>query len=343
MRLKRFKEKLKGEQAGVFLVEDNVNRLYIAGMPLSAGSLVIGEECRLFVDGRYIEAAQSQSDFPVALLEKGAVESFLKELGGPVAVDGGLISASRAASLREAGIELELLPGWLSELRAVKDELEIERLRAAAALAASGFDLLKTLLRDGVRENELARQLRLYWTEHGGEGPSFEPVVGFGAHTSMPHYETGEGELKPGDAVQIDIGVQLDRYQSDMSRVLFHGQPTEKMMEIYQIVREAMERAIETVRPGVTAGEVDAAARDHIVQAGYGDQFPHSLGHGVGLEVHEAPWIRRFAPWSEQLLEENMVFTIEPGIYLPGLGGVRLEDTGVVTATGWESLTQRPL
>jgi Xaa-Pro aminopeptidase len=191
-------------------------------------------------------------------------------------------------------------------------------------------------------ESEAALELDFFWKKRGGQGFSFDPIIAFGANSSMPHYRAGITPLKKGDTVLIDIGVMVNNYHSDMTRTVFFGEPHPEMRKIYNIVREAQTRALDAVKPGVHAGELDKAARGYIEAEGYGPQFSHSLGHGVGLEIHEWPFLRNRVPMADIPIKEGMCLTVEPGIYIEGLGGVRIEDSIIVTQEGYRSLTNRP-
>lgn len=172
----------------------------------------------------------------------------------------------------------------------------------------------------------------------GGQGVAFEPIIAFGENSAIPHHRASETRLSQGMTVLIDIGVKWKGYHSDMTRTLFWGEPPEIMREIYDIVQEAQMRALTICKPGTLIGELDSAARDYITSKGYGEKFLHSLGHGVGLEIHEWPLIRKREPYQSLPLQAGMVITIEPGIYLSNIGGVRIEDTIVITPTGYEIL-----
>ena len=320
------------------LIDNPIDLAYLTGLNLSAGLLFIGEDERLFVDGRYLEACQAAAPMPVAPL-KETVYQDLPE--GPIAFDSERVSY-QVYQKWSKDLTLVPVPGLMKQVRAVKEPQEIERLKKAAELCSRGYDYLLTQLREGVSERALGCAFELFCLQEGGEALSFEPIVAFGAHSAYPHYHSDATPLHEGDSVLLDLGFQLERYQSDMTRVVFFGTPPAEMEKIYSIVKEAMEAALALLKPGVTAGQLDTAARDLITKAGYGEAFCHSLGHGVGLEVHEYPVLRNADPYKDVEMEEGMVVTIEPGIYLPDVGGVRLEDTVVVTADGWESLTQRP-
>jgi len=326
-----------------------VNLYYLTGMKLSDGRLLVHEKgAHLFVDGRYYENCQRAKVCTVVRAEPGTFRDtldsddfqFIETLG----FDGDNTSYNRYLRLREQlSVSLLALDNPVRAMREIKDDGEIALLREAAALGSEGFDFVCSQLREGITEEEVARELEVFWKRKGGKALAFDPIIAFGAHSSMPHYTVGSRDLREGDVVLIDIGVNLQHYHSDMTRVVFFGKPHPELLAIYRIVQRAQEMALALCRPGTSVGELDAAARDFIGGYGFGEHFTHSLGHGVGLEIHESPTLRNRLPHSEKVLEEGMVITVEPGIYLPGVGGVRLEDTVVIIKGGHENLTNRPL
>ncbi len=333
-----------------FLVEDQVNLYYLTGLDLSAGRLLVTQkEAFLFVDGRYLERCQTLSPFPVIRTEPNSdtFKDWLHHhpLISRIAFSQGTTSFKQYRELAKIDQNFSRKIEWIpldspvEQLRITKDPEELEALQTAADLGSRGFDFLCELLKPGISEVEAATELEIFWKRQGAE-PGFKPIIAFGANSSMPHYRPGHTKLKSRDSVLIDIGVVLDHYYSDMTRMAYLGTPLPKMAEIHAIVQEAQQAAIALCVPGTTTGQLDDAARSMIRKAGYGDQFLHGLGHGVGLEIHEAPFLRN----RDIVLQPGMVITIEPGIYLPGIGGVRIEDTLLVSKAGpAKSLTKRPV
>jgi len=230
----------------------------------------------------------------------------------------------------------------LAELRIRKDGAEIAALRRAAAAADTAMMAIRDLGSDGVgmTEAELAARIETELTAAGGAELSFEPIVGSGPNGAMPHHTHSDRIIEAGDPVVVDFGTRVDGYPSDQTRtVVFDGEPNEEFQAVHDVVRHAQKAAIETIEPGVTAGEVDAAARESIETAGYGEQFIHRTGHGVGLDIHEEPMI---VDGSDRLLKPKMVFSVEPGVYVPGAFGVRIENLVVVTQEGCERLNTTP-
>jgi Xaa-Pro aminopeptidase len=226
----------------------------------------------------------------------------------------------------------------VAPLRIRKDDAELDALRRAADAADEAMAAVRALGADavGLSESELAARVESFLADAGGQGVSFETVVGSGPNGAMPHYRHGDRTIEPGDPVVLDFGTRVDGYPSDQTRtVVFDGDPSETFREVHDVVRAAQQAAVDAVEPGVTAASVDRAAREVVADAGYGDAFVHRTGHGVGLDVHEEPYI---VAGNDRELEPGMVFSVEPGVYLDSEFGVRIEDLVVVTADGCERL-----
>jgi Xaa-Pro aminopeptidase len=346
-RLKNLQKQLQSKQIDFLIVDDPTNLYYMTGLKLSLGRLCVSDkqEPLLLVDGRYIEACKTHSPFPVRLTQEGIVLEHLQALGARrIGFDSSRTTYQSYLDLQkllEPHANLIPIDDPFLELRQIKDKEEIYILKKAAALAAEGFDFAASILREGITEREVAIELEIFWKRKGGERLSFDPIIAFGANSSMPHYRPAAVKLKKGDTVLIDIGVTKDSYCSDMTRTLFFGQPPAEMAKIYEIVREAHKRAMNVCRPGILIGEVDKTARDYITSQGYGNLFSHGLGHGVGLDIHEAPILKQIPAFQHNPLEKGMAITIEPGIYISCLGGVRIENTLIITDDGFEDLTLR--
>ncbi|ADI39207.1 Xaa-Pro dipeptidase [Waddlia chondrophila 2032/99] len=345
-RIEKLKQLLEHEECDGLIVDDTINLYYLTGLYLSAGKLLISpKETTLLVDSRYYELCKSDSPFPVVLSTKTSTINDLLSGSGikQLAFNSDNTTYGEFKKLEKEAELLNLKPisNPILKLRAIKDSQEIETLKEAAALGSAGYDYLVELLKEGISETELAIELEIFWKRRGSKAIAFDPIIAFGSNSSMPHYRVGQRRLNKGESVLIDIGVNLDHYHSDMTRVVFFGEPDPKITNIYRIVLEAQEKALALCRPGTLIADLDAAARSHIEEQGYGENFTHSLGHGVGLEIHELPIIRSQNSNAESRLEEGMVITIEPGIYLPGIGGVRIEDTVAITKGACENLTNR--
>jgi Xaa-Pro aminopeptidase len=349
-RLKRLRNLLKLLSDEAFLIEHPIDLLYLTGVELSAGKLLISlQDACLIVDGRYYERSCQQSLYPVQLLKEHALKEWIIDFHiHQLAFDqhhttyhAFLTLTQLAAALKDQSYELNILPvdSPVQQLRLIKDEEEIAYLRQAAQLGYQGYEFVVSLLQEGVTESELAFELEFFWKKRGASRFAFDPIIAFGANSSMPHYRAGPTRLTLHTSVLIDIGVVLAHYHSDMTRVHFFGTPSPMMKMIYSIVEEAKDQALILCRPGTRVGDLDRAAREYIASKGYGDHFTHSLGHGIGLEIHEPPTLRERGIYQHMLLKAGMVITIEPGIYLPQIGGVRLEDTILITENGYENLT----
>jgi len=345
-RLAHIQSELSNRGLDGMLVEDSTMFYYLTGLKVSAGiCLVTLDKALVIVDSRYLETAKRESPFPAHLREGNTLKELLSSLKlAAVGFDSNHSTYAQFEAWKEAngGAPLQGIAGLFHEMRQIKDEKELQLLREAAALGSKGYDYGVELLREGITEAEVAREIELFWKKEGAEGTGFDPIIAFGRNSSMPHYRAGDVTLKKGMPVLIDIGVTLNQYQSDMCRVVFFGDPDPRMLEIYPVVLEAQEAALQLCRPGVTTESLDAAAREVIEKAGFGDFFTHSLGHGVGLDVHEQPYLRTKKDKKETVIQEGMVFTIEPGIYLPDIGGIRIEDCVAITHDGYENLTNRP-
>lgn len=344
-RISDIQAKLASYEADALLIEHPTDLLYLTGLELSLGKLLITpKEADLIIDGRYFEVCQKLSPCPVLPLEKFPLKKWLedhskiKKLGfdSTHTTYQGYLQLKSLASLvpLEAPIEHK---------RLIKDAEEIALLKAAAKLGCEGYKYILSHLKEGVTEAEIAWELERYWREQGAKKVAFDPIIAFGINGSMPHYRAGDTPLKKNSAVLLDTGVTWENYHSDMTRVFYFGEPPAEIRKIYALVDEAKSRALALAKPGSKVKELDEAARGFITENGYGDKFNHGLGHGIGLDVHEMPRLRSPGPYSEWILEPGMVITIEPGIYLPNIGGVRLEDTIMITDSGHENFTKKYL
>ena len=331
-------------EVDALLLTDLVNLRYVTGFTGSNGMAVVGRDIRRFItDFRYVEQAaqevdgfdreQAPQDFNDALKEGWPEGTF--RLG----FEDQHVSVRRHRRLREVvpdRIELVAAGGVVEGLRAVKEPGEVERITAAAALADEVYDLLREQGLTGRAEREVAFALETEMRRRGAE-PSFTSIVASGPRGALPHAVPTEEPIPRDTLVTLDIGAQLDGYCSDCTRTWATGELPDDLAEAYDVVRRAQAEALSAVRPGREGRELDAVARDIIEAAGHGEHFGHGLGHGVGLEVHEGP---RLARTAEGRLVAGNVVTIEPGIYLPGRGGVRIEDLVVVTEDGQRVLSR---
>lgn len=343
-RVERLRQSLRQGSLDAFLISHPIDLYYFTGKVLSIGKMLVTlTNAFLFVDGRYYTSCQSNCPVEVMLSrENDLLEPLkgIKRLGLDVETTTLESYLSLLKTVKELRIELSPTKSVIKEIRAIKEKEELMALKEAASLGSEGFDFLLSLLKEGISEHTLASELEFFWRKRGASGVAFSPIIAFNENSAMPHYRAGSARLKKNSSILIDIGVLYSSYNSDMTRVVFYGDPPKELIKIRDIVEEASIRALSLVKQGVTAAELDEAARSYIVQKGYGEFFTHSLGHGVGLEIHEWPTLKKSQ--ENITLMENMVITIEPGIYIPRLGGVRLEDTVIVTQKGYEDLTKRP-
>jgi Xaa-Pro aminopeptidase len=347
-RVDRLTDLLPGAGVDALLVTNLVNVRYLTGYTGSSGVALIGPEVRTFVtDFRYVEQAAEEVD---ASFDRRRAARELLEAVDDALPDGELrlgfeeanLSVSEHARLRERlpdRVELVGLDGLVERLRAVKSPEEVAAIRAASALAGAAFEQLTSERFIGRTERELALALEYEMRRRGADRPSFEPIVATGPHGALPHASPRDTEVRKGELVVIDWGAQVDGYCSDCTRTVAAGPADGRGAEIYELVLEAQIVGVQAVAAGAVARDVDAVARGVIDAGGHGQHFGHGLGHGVGLEVHERP---RLAQRSDSVLEAGNVVTVEPGIYLPGELGVRIEDLVAVTEGGCEILTPLP-
>lgn len=327
-RIAPLQKKLAEWQLDALLIENPVDLLYLTGLKLSKGRLLLsGTEAELWVDGRYFAYASETGAVPVRLWDKQAALP-----AGKIGFDSAFttVEAHQRLVREQAAADWKAVPKPLKEMRAIKEEREIAALRKAAELTWAGILHMKRSLRIGVSERELAWEFERYVKERGASALSFEPIVAFGKNSALPHHRASSDRLENNQIVLFDAGAVVDDYAGDATRTYFFGEPDPELKKMYGWVREAHLAARNRVGGGTPVKEIDRAARSVFAGEGAEKLFIHSLGHGIGLETHEYPLLREDGPDAGLLLQERMVFTIEPGLYLTGRGGVRLEDTGVV-------------
>lgn len=346
-RIEKLRERFAGAGVEALYITNPENRFYLSGFTGTAGSLLLGlNNSYLFTDFRYTgQAARECPDYQVIETSGESSEVLREYLTGEgislLGLEGDYLTYNQFQTLKEklGGVELKTVDGLVEELRARKDKDETAFIEEAVRLADEAFKEVLPLIRPGVPEREVALQLEYSMRRMGAEGAAFKTIVASGYRSALPHGVASSRIMAPGDFVTLDFGAVYNGYHSDITRTVVLGRPEKKQEEIYQLVLEAQMSAIESLRAGIKASDVDGAARRIIEQAGYGKQFGHGTGHGVGLSIHEKP---RLSAKDQSLLEEGMVVTIEPGIYLPGWGGVRIEDTVLVLNGGCRVLTRTP-
>ncbi|MCL0102439.1 aminopeptidase P family protein [Dehalococcoidia bacterium] len=335
----------------VILISQATNRRYLSGFTGSAGFLFISrKDAVLAVDFRYVEQARAQSpDFEVVKIKGEFPEWFpglISELGARhVGFESGHLTLTAYRQLVRAARKLppkarpRLHPtrGLVEALRCVKEEKETRLIEEAASLADSAIEHANAILQPGITERELAWELERFLREKGSERLPFEIIVASGPNAALPHAPAGDRAILRGEPVIIDLGARVNGYCSDITRTICFGEPNDTLAQIHSIVQEAQLAALKKLRAGMGGEEVHQLAKDVIEQAGYGEAFGHGLGHGIGLDSHEKP---RLGPNSTDVLAEDMVFTLEPGIYLDGWGGVRIEDMVLLDKSGPRLLTR---
>lgn len=344
--INKLKEFLKGKNAAALIMSEE-NICYFTSFHSSNGYLVVtGEKAYFFTDSRYIEAAQNKitSCDEVLLLKsmKEELVPFIASLNkNELFVEAERITLSRYTELKtlfpgvtvNGGGELDKK---ISEIRTVKKVEQVNTIIKAQRIAEKAFDYILTFIKEGVTEKEIALTLEYFMLKNGADALSFDTIAVSGKNSSMPHGVPTDKKIEKGDFITMDYGAVCDFYHSDMTRTVAVGEVSSKQIEVYETVLKAQEEAFRVMKAGIATKEVDKAARDTIVNAGYGEFFGHGLGHGVGVEIHELPSLN---PTSLAILEAGNIVTNEPGIYLPGEFGVRIEDMALITEYGYENLT----
>lgn len=326
------------------LVSDLVNVRYLTGFTGTNGACVISRDERVFItDFRYVEQAGEQvTGYDRVKGERDLLGDVAERLRGRAGFDDAQVSVRTHARLREKvgeGVELEPAAGLVEQVRLVKDAGEVERIREAARIADAALERVRERGLAGRTESEVARTLVRDMEDLGAEGPSFPPIVAAGAHGALPHAEPRDVEIPAGTLVVVDWGARFEGYCSDCTRTLATGDVGDSARAVYELVERAQAASLAAVRTGAGNRDVDAVARDMIEEAGHGEHFGHGLGHGVGLEIHEEP---RLARTADGELRAGTVVTVEPGVYVPGDVGVRIEDLVVVADGGSDVLTSFP-
>ncbi len=346
-RVQALRDRLREHRLDGLFVLNKANRQYLSGFRGTTGWLLITQDdACLLTDGRYWERARQEAPafrlVPVRRRYEEALQDLLEAVEGRFGFEAETVTVAQYRRALEpiAGIAWEPADEILADLRSRKDASEVAAIRRAAALADAAMRRVPEWLRPGMREADLAWALEKFLREEGAETVAFPIIVAFGAHSASPHAETGETRLEQEMAVCIDLGARVDGYCSDLTRSFWYGtNPDPDYLRAWRAVREAQVAALTAMRPGVSGRLLDALARDTIGRYGYRDAFLHSLGHGVGIEVHESPRLSRLA---DHVLQAGQVVTVEPGIYLSGRWGIRLEELVVVWDNGPEVLSHAP-
>ncbi len=342
-------ENLKGVSDAA-LIFSEINRLYYTSFPSSDGCLLVCADgfARFWTDSRYTEAA-GKCITACDVCDSTNLSEQLKEIFAERNIKTVSIEADRmtvsefkklAADLPDVVLDdSSALTKCIESQRLVKTEEELQYILAAQKIAEEAFDYILGEIKVGKTEKEIQLALDYYMLSHGADALSFETICVSGANSSMPHGVPTDKKIEDGDFLTMDYGAVVNGYHSDMTRTVFVGTPTEEQKKVYETVLAAQSASLDALKDGVSGFDADKAGRDIIVAAGYGKNFGHGTGHGVGVEIHEEP---RLSPKSEHILHTGHVVTVEPGIYLPGKFGVRIEDMAVITADGYRNLTNCP-
>lgn len=349
LRLNKLLQKIEGSRLDALFVTHAPNVSYISGFRNRDAWLVVSSKgCYLLTDFRYIEEAQKEisADFKIVDTKQPFFNAYsaladvlrclrVRQLG----FEGNYLSFAGWKRLKSSLSEVKLIPtaDLIEDLRMLKDIHELRLLKTAAKIAAHGMSFVSKRIRTGRTERQIAQDLDYFLKSHGADRASFDIIVASGPNSSMPHAITSRRRLKTSELALVDAGARFKGYNSDLTRTFFSGRMTRKAKDIYNIVDEAQKSAIAGIKPGKKASDIDNTARSVIENRGFGRYFGHGLGHGVGLEVHEKP---RIAKYEQLILKEGMVFTVEPAVYIPGWGGVRIEDMVLVTKNGCKILTK---
>jgi Xaa-Pro aminopeptidase len=348
MRLDKFRQQITDHHLDGMLITDPLNRRYLSGFSGTAGWLLVtAERAMLAVDFRYYErAAREAPDWEQVQVTRSHKDSLPEMVAAAgverLGVEGDHVTVSEFEDMRERvpGTTLVPIAEMVLSLRQVKSPGEVETIRAAVNCADAAFAHLCQVIQPGMSEAEVGWVLESHMRQNGASATSFPTIVGSGPNGAMPHATTSDRPIGEGEPIVMDFGAVVDGYCSDITRTVCLGRADDRYRDIWQLVYEA-QRAVEAqLRPGMSGKEADAIARDMFVEAGYGEAFGHGLGHGVGLAIHEHPRLSQYL--EDVILEPGMVFTVEPGLYLPGWGGVRIEDIVCVGEDGVEVLTKSP-
>jgi Xaa-Pro aminopeptidase len=345
-RVARLRELLEEQQLEGMIITQPENRRYLSGYTGSDGTLFLtGKEALLFTDSRYTEqAAKEAAGWEIVeaipeLLGKDLRRFAASTKARRIAFESHHVTCAQHEGWAGAVPDLELVPvgKWVEGLREVKESGELDLMKRAVAIGDAAMAYIREFIEPGVTEREVAWELEVHMRTHGAEAVAFDLIVGSGPNGAMAHATVSDRVIQEGEPIVIDLGARVEGYHSDLTRTLVLGEPDGRFREIYDMVLEAQRAALEGIRPGMTGREADALARGVIVAAGYGEHFGHGLGHSVGLAVHEDP---RAARSSKAVLRPGNTLTVEPGIYITGWGGVRIEDLVVITEDGVEVLSK---
>ncbi|HHT7223466.1 M24 family metallopeptidase [Bacillus thuringiensis] len=326
------------------LITKKENRQYATNFTGSAGVVLIAAHKAIFItDFRYVDQAKTEIKAAEIIMHKGNLE---EEVANQVSklniqklgIEDNNMTLQQFKKLQKY-IHTEMVPVCeiIEDIRLIKDTSEIETMKIAATIADEAFHHIVTFLKPGISETDVRDELEFFMRKKGATSSSFQIIVASGVRSSLPHGVASNKIIERGDIVTLDFGALYDGYCSDITRTVAIGEPSEKFQKIYNVVREALKRGTEAIKPGETAKSIDDITRNYITEHGYGQYFGHSTGHGLGLEIHEP---LRLSQESKATLQEGMVVTVEPGIYIPNWGGCRIEDDIVITKDGYDVITK---
>ena len=343
LKLDKLRQVLQEQALDGLLVTNEFNRRYMTGFTGTAGVALITKEDAVFItDFRYTsQAADQVKDFRIVQHDGSIIKEVATQAQNMGVKTLGFEKEAMTFGTYEQykeSLSSQFVPtsGIIEKIRLIKTPQEITIIKAACAIADDAFTHILDFIKPGKTELEVANELEFFMRKQGATSSSFDTIVASGLRSALPHGVATDKVIEKGDFVTLDYGALYNGYISDMTRTIAVGQPSEKLVDMYNAVLGSQLLALEKVGPNMTGKEADAVARDYLTAKGYGEAFGHSLGHGIGLEVHEAPSL---SVRGETVLEPNMTVTLEPGVYLPGIGGVRIEDDILITATGNEKLT----
>ncbi len=344
-RINKLRNLREEKEFDAIMITSKKNRFYFSNFTGTAGTILITNSDNYFItDFRYMDQAKEQTEgFEIIEISKNKNKNLIKFLNDHnlknIGFEDGDLSYKQYQELSniDSDIEYSPLSDEINEYRKIKDDEEVDTIKEAIKITEKAFKKIITYIEPGMKEREVAAELEYYLRKLGGEGPSFDFIIASGKRSALPHGVASDKTIETGDFITLDFGTYYKGYCSDMTRTIVVGEPEEKQVEIYNIVLKAHLEVIDKIKPGMTGQQADQIARKIIEEAGYGDNFGHGLGHGLGIEVHEAP---RLSTTSEEVLKPGMIVTDEPGIYIPGWGGVRIEDDLVITEDGCNSLNK---
>ncbi|WP_298829293.1 Xaa-Pro peptidase family protein [uncultured Planococcus sp.] len=343
LKLQKLRTEMKRRDVEAVLVTSPFNLRYITEFTGTAGLALVTQDKAVFItDFRYTEQASVQvKEFEVVQAKKNLMDEAVQVIDSlsikTLAFEQDYMTYATALQYKEkVEVEMEPISNLIEKIRMVKTPEEVAVLKAAAKIADDAFEHICGFIRPGLTELDVSNELEFFMRKQGATSSSFDVIVASGLRSALPHGVATDKVIEDGDMITLDFGALYNGYISDITRTVAVGEPSAQLKEIYDIVLKAQELGVEKIGPGMSGIEADAIARDFIKSKGYGEAFGHSTGHGIGLEVHESPGL---SFRSETILEPGMAVTVEPGIYLPGVGGVRIEDDILITESGNERLT----